>query len=578
MRFKRLWLLLSALLLICLSVGCTNAATTTPTPSIPTTSPMPTPPATTPPETDFRVFGDGVYSAALVVPTAPTSLERSTAARIKAAILSRTGKEIPTLTYAEASGTDYERLILIGRTEHPASGALYDELPARAAAAQIKDGCLVLGFLHTGSAEIVVDSLVDLLLASGASVSLPLDLSLSYESLPSITELPAYGGQAEEVKLGDKSVMRIAASSVSAFSAYRGALEEVGFELLSERTAKGNLFATYRGEKEYIYLYFTAYSEELRIVTGPLTELAETDYSVKGTASVSPYIASIPQPDNGQGYIIRLPDGRFLIHDGGYSGDDRVYATLRQLQPEGKIVIAAYFLSHPHGDHMPAFIDFVKSHRNDPEIVLERVILNFGEPVRYDIDGTAGVETLSDEVRWFYDTMKTYRSDVPVLRAHTGQIIDFGGGATVEILYTPEDFFPAAFPNINDSSLAMRVKVADTSVMLLADTAYFSGPILADLWGDHLKSDVLQVSHHGQWPSVEEIYHLIQGEVVLYPAVLRRLSGDLLDSRWDDQCAAIFQYAKDLYVSGDTLEILPLPYTVQNNKQAMIDKIIGYEP
>ena len=579
MRSKRLWLTFLTLFVVLLAVGCGTASETTPTPSIPSTPPETTPPATTPPaETSFTIYRDGAYTAALVLPSSPSKEERSIATRIKAAILTRTGEEIPTLTYAELDGAAYPHLILIGNTGHPASTALYGELGERAAAARIKDGCLTVGFLHNGSVETVANALVELLLASGKNVSLPLDLSLGYESLPSLSELPAYGGNTETVALSTKSEMRIGASSPAAFRAYRDALAAVGFELLSEREAKDNLFATYRGEKEYVYLYYTAYSEEIRIITGPLSELVETAYASESTASVSPYIASIPQPDNGQGYIIRLPDGRFLIHDGGYGGDDRVYAALRQLQPEGKIVIAAYFVSHPHGDHHAACGDFVKAHRSDPEIVLERVILNYGDPARYDIDGTAGVENYSDDVEWLFNTVQSNLPNVPILRAHTGQVIDFGGGASVEILYTVEDLFPDTLPNINDSSLVMRVTVADTSVMLLADTCYKSGPILADLWGDHLRSDVVQVAHHGQWPSVEEIYHLIRGEIVLYPAVLRRLSVDLMDSRWDDQCEAILSYAKDLYVSGDALEILPLPYTVQNNKQAMLDKITGYEP
>ncbi len=575
MRKKQLPILILALLLAGLTVGCgVGGGTTPPTSPIRTTTPATTPPV----DNAFTVFSDGTYRAALVTPTSPTSLEKNTVARIQAALLLRTGVQIPTLTYAEAMDAPYEKLILIGETGHPASSALYEELSERSAAARIKDGTLAVGFVHKESADVVIGALVDALLASSETVSLPLGFQLSHQSLPTLSELPAYSEKTEQVTLSSKSVMRVGASSADAFSAYKAAIEAAGFVPLAEREAKGNLFATYRNEKEYIYLYYTAYAKEIRIITGPLAELVETSYKSEAKASVSPSIASIPQPDNGQGYIIRLADGRFLVHDGGYGGDDRVYATLRQLQPEGEIVIAAYFLSHPHGDHHAAFGDFVKTHGNSGEVALERVILNYGDPARYDIDGTAGVETYSDDVEWVFNTMRSYCPGIPVLRAHTGQVIDFGSGATVEILYTVEDLFPTELPNINDSSLVMRVNVAGTSVMLLADTCYASGPILADLWGDHLRSDVMQIAHHGQWPSVEEIYHLIQGEIVLYPSVLRRLSVDLLDSRWDEQCAAVFKYAKDLYVSGDALEILPLPYTVKNNKQEMIDKITGYKP
>ena len=574
-RFTISLLLILTLSLVLLLLGCQpkESGTTTPGQTTPEQTPAPTTP---PPSTDpLVIFANGKYSAALVIPSEPTALETNAINSIKAAVKMRTRADLPILTYAEAEASDYQHLLLVGETGHPLSTALYSELGERSARAEIKDGMLVLGFKSSVSHGKVVGALVDAILASTDGVKLPYGFTLSYDALPSADNLPSYSGL-QLISCGRSTTMRVGSSSVNDFNAYTDELEAVGFELISEREAMGNLFATYRGESEYVYLYYTAYASEIRIITGPLSELVAGEYKSESNAGVDPLVASIPQPDNGMGYVMRLPDGRFIVVDGGYSGDDRVYATLRALQPEGTITIAAYFVSHPHGDHQEGFIEFVKTHRNNSEVILERVIVNYGDPSRYNIDGTAGVETISDEVNWLYDTMRNYRPGVPVLKAHTGQIIDFGYGASIEILYTAEDLFPKQFPNINDSSMVIRFVAADTSVLFLADTCYLSGPILADLWGEHLQSDVMQIAHHGQWPSVEEIYHLIRAEVVLYPAVLRRLSGDLLDSRWDDQCEAVFTYAKDLYVSGDEMQILSLPYTLQNNKDAMIEFITNY--
>ena len=145
-------------------------------------------------------------------------------------------------------------------------------------------------------------------------------------------------------------------------------------------------------------------------------------------------------------------------------------------------------------------------------------------------------------------------------------------------LYTVEDIMPESLPNVNDSSLVIRLRTADTSFMILADTCYRSGPILDDMWGDYLKSDIVQVAHHGQWPSVERLYHSIAAKVVLIPAVTSRYKNDILDTRWDEQTEAILSYAKDLYVVGDSTVILELPYTILNNKQAAYDAIISYVP
>ena len=567
-RLITLLLTLALSLTLLSAIGCNDSTQTTPE----QTTPAPTTP---PPSEPLVIYADGEYRAALVVPSEPTTLEKTLATKISAAITSRTRKSVPTMTYAEAVNSNYDAYILIGENGHPLSSELSGELGARSAKAELRDGCLVFSFNQKLSAEKVAQELIDLILASGEKISIPYGYLASYDAKPDLDGLPTHRGTTE-LSCGKGTTMRVGLSSPTEFAAYRTELETAGFELISDREAMGNLFATYRGESIYVYLYYTAYANEIRIITGPLSELVAGEYKIESDTKVDPFVASIPQPDNGQGYVMRLPDGRFIVQDGGYSGDDRVYATLRALQPEGTITIAAYFVSHPHGDHQEGFIEFIKTHRNNSEVTLERVIVNYGDPSRYNIDGTAGVETISDEVNWLYDTMRDYRSGVPVLKAHTGQIIDFGYGASVEILYTAEDLFPDAFPNINDSSMVIRFVAADTSVLFLADTCYLSGPILADLWGEHLKSDVMQIAHHGQWPSVEEIYHLIRAEVVLYPAVLRRLSGDLLDSRWDDQCEAVFTYAKDLYVSGDEMQILSLPYTLQNNKDAMIEFITNY--
>ena len=96
------------------------------------------------------------------------------------------------------------------------------------------------------------------------------------------------------------------------------------------------------------------------------------------------------------------------------------------------------------------------------------------------------------------------------------------------------------------------------------------------MWGDHLKSDIVQVAHHGQWPSVESIYHRIAAEVVLVPAVTSRYKYDISDTRWDEQTEAILSYAKDLYTTCDEVIRLELPYVIKNNKAEMVEYIKSY--
>ena len=308
---------------------------------------------------------------------------------------------------------------------------------------------------------------------------------------------------------------------------------------------------------------------------GPAGSLLLGDYSAHTGKEAAPYIASIPQPEMGEGYIVRLPDGRFIIQDGGYEGDDRVYRTLRELVGDEEILIAAWFISHPHADHYPAFTDFIKNHSSDSDVTVERVIHNYGHIDMLTTSAKYVDPIPVADVLAFYETLERYAPDIPIFKAHTGQLISFGS-ATVEILYTVEDIIPEPITNPNDSSMVIRIKIGEDSLIFLNDTCYASGPIIHDLWGAYLRTDIVQIAHHGMWPSVESIYHDIAAKVVLVPNLYKYFKDYISDSRWVGVIDAALSYAKDLYVSGDKLMVHKLPYVFENNKEEMRDRILKY--
>ena len=62
---------------------------------------------------------------------------------------------------------------------------------------------------------------------------------------------------------------------------------------------------------------------------------------------------------NGAALLFRLRDGRYIIIDGGYTEDARqLYETMQRLAEGREIRIAAWFLTHAHGDHLEAFLAF----------------------------------------------------------------------------------------------------------------------------------------------------------------------------------------------------------------------------
>ena len=161
--------------------------------------------------------------------------------------------------------------------------------------------------------------------------------------------------------------------------------------------------------------------------------------------------------------------------------------------------------------------------------------------------------------------------DVPIREVHTGQMMYFDS-ASVEVLYTIEDLLPSALPNGNDASLVIRVNVADQSIVFLNDTCYASGPILNNIWGDHLKSDMVQVAHHGMYPANKEIYESIKAETVLIPGQTSGVKDWVVNSSWVPVYDVIFKYGKDIYICSDNTSVtIELPYTVVNNKDEVLD-------
>ena len=132
---------------------------------------------------------------------------------------------------------------------------------------------------------------------------------------------------------------------------------------------------------------------------------------------------------------------------------------------------------------------------------------------------------------------------------------------------------PSKLPNINDSSLVIRLHIATQSVILLADTCYDSGPIMNKIWGSYLKSDIMQIAHHGQWPSVAEIYHSIQAEVVLFPSMTKNVKHWVVDSRWSAVMQVVLDYAEDIYISGDALTVIELPLWLEYNKKDVLEML-----
>lgn len=207
------------------------------------------------------------------------------------------------------------------------------------------------------------------------------------------------------------------------------------------------------------------------------------------------------------GYVIKTPGDSLIVIDGGTAGDaDYLLYLLRRLggnRPQVK----AWFLTHPHSDHVYALYDLLQ---NRPEAFSldalylhypERRVLEIGEP--RSLPAWDGYQALRSQIG----------SREHILRE--GEHLDIDGTAW-DVLYTSD---PAFTRNAsNNSSCVLRMTSEGVRTLFLGDLGVEGGEKLLRMHGDALQSDIVQMGHHGQSAVRMDVYHAIRPQVCLWCA------------------------------------------------------------
>jgi beta-lactamase superfamily II metal-dependent hydrolase len=89
--------------------------------------------------------------------------------------------------------------------------------------------------------------------------------------------------------------------------------------------------------------------------------------------------------------------------------------------------------------------------------------------------------------------------------------------AKVEILYTEEDHFPNQLNDFNDTSTVTRLTLAGQTFLFLGDASYVAQDNMIAMYGADLKSDIVQLSHHGWDGNRLDLYKLVKPHAVFWP-------------------------------------------------------------
>lgn len=218
----------------------------------------------------------------------------------------------------------------------------------------------------------------------------------------------------------------------------------------------------------------------------------------------SPYMMS---------FVIATERNRCIVIDGGRPAD------MPDLKKAiGGRTVAAWILTHAHSDHISGFVSEMEKN-GCYDFDVERVYYRFPD---YDA-WAARAEEAPDRDYYLSDLDEMLPSFNRVRHrfAHKEHLVTMGekvcvDEVTIEFLYTPHDGLMAN--PINDSSLVFRLTSPRKSVLFLGDLGPDGGDVLYRESRHKLKSDVVQMAHHGHMNVSMEVYAAIDPDVCLWSA------------------------------------------------------------
>ena len=363
-------------------------------------------------------------------------------------------------------------------------------------------------------------------------------------------------------------MMCISGTSMEEFNAYGEKLLDYGYTLDSQSTlaapkrdgifTRSNLYREYRKGDKLIYAYFTAATNEVRVIVDRAS-VAETDfeYSFAANASTETEIymygmkysaqglgpgdiggdASVP--NNGAFYIIKQADNSVILIDGGgehqatEAAIEGLWNFLHQITGKGEnetITVACWTITHPHEDHF--WLAHSVLTRYKAKIDLQRIMFNFPNPSVTGFD-----------IWEFRGGIQNYYPNVKFLKCHTGQSIQLGS-VVIDILLTHEDQVNATtgattMKGGNSMTTLMRFTLPDgTRFLNLGDYEEDQQrPLFNTSTGmlntSELVCDIIGVAHHG-FNDVADTYKAAKAAYALWTNYSHENFPDglLSDYRW----------------------------------------------
>lgn len=203
-------------------------------------------------------------------------------------------------------------------------------------------------------------------------------------------------------------------------------------------------------------------------------------------------------------YVITTRSGKVIVVDGGLEAD--APHLVEVIKSKG-CKVSAWFLSHPHSDHVGAITKIVNDGMDG--ISIDAVYYNIREQAWYE----QNEKYRADTVAKFRDAMAKLPEGVVHSNVQRGTVINLDD-VSVHVINNPY-YLPTN--SINNSSVVYRMDFGPTRVLFLGDMGAEAGEaMIKDVPASELDSDIVQMAHHGQYGVTKEVYQIISPKICMW--------------------------------------------------------------
>ena len=228
----------------------------------------------------------------------------------------------------------------------------------------------------------------------------------------------------------------------------------------------------------------------------------------------------------GMCFIYKLSNGKFFVVDSGVNASGSrtssakwIYKTLVELAGDDEIVVAGWLITHVHSDHLGGLYDMASDSSITSKLTIEQLIHNEpADAVTMDLDDL-NANSANTIWKWMNPIINAFNI-TSVIKAHPGQVLHYAD-LKVTVL-TSQDVTldqQSTLKDSNELSVVTQMDFNGKKILMLADAEKAINAFLEETYEKALKSDILQVAHHGLNNSgADPVNRLCDPDIALWPA------------------------------------------------------------